>query len=178
MLAETTLARPYARAAFDVADQSSALEAWRHALAVASEVVSTDAAAGVMDHPKIDESQIVSLFSDALGEHMDEAFKNFLNVLMHYRRLPLLPEIFAQFEVLRRASEQRLKVHVTSAIELDAGQRDKLAARLKQRFGAEVDMETDVDAELIGGLVVRAGDKVIDSSLRGRLEQLGRQLVR
>lgn len=178
MLAETTLARPYARAAFELAEQSATLETWRHALAISAEVVETESAARVIGHPKIDEAQIIGLFGDALGEHLSDAFKSFLNVLMHYRRLPLLPEIFAQFEILRRASEQRLKVHVTSAIELDAGQREKLAARLKQRFGAEVDMETDVDAELIGGLVVRAGDRVIDSSLRGRLEQLGRQLVR
>ncbi|MEM7053931.1 MAG: F0F1 ATP synthase subunit delta [Pseudomonadota bacterium] len=178
MLAETTLARPYARAAFDLAEKSAALEPWRNALSAAAEVVATESASRILGNPKIDAEQIIALFGDALGGHMTDTFKNFLNVLMHYRRLPLLPEIYAQFEILRRASEQRLKVHVTSAIELDAGQREKLAARLKQRFGAEVDMETDVDAELIGGLVVRAGDRVIDSSLRGRLEQLGRQLVR
>lgn len=178
MLAETTLARPYARAAFEVAEKASALESWRNALAASAEVVATESASRILGNPKIDAEQIIALFGDALGEHMTDAFKNFLDVLMHYRRLPLLPEIFTQFEILRRASEHRLKVHVTSAIELDADQREKLAARLKQRFGAEVDMETDVNTELIGGLVVRAGDRVIDASLRGRLEQLGRQLVR
>ena len=178
MLAETTLARPYARAAFDLAEKSAALESWRNALSASAEVVATESASRIIGHPKIDDGQILALFSDVLGENMIDAFRNFLNVLMHYRRLPLLPEIYAQFETLRRASEQRLKVHVTSAIELDSGQREKLAARLQQRFGAEVDMDTEVDAELLGGLVVRAGDRVIDASLRGRLEQLGRQLVR
>lgn len=178
MLAETTLARPYARAAFDLADKSSALEAWRDALALAAEVVETESASRLINHPKIQADQILSLFSEVLGSHASESFKHFLGVLMHYRRLPLLPEIYAQFETLRRSSEQRLKVHVTSAIELDAGQREKLATRLQQRFGAEVDMDTEVDAELLGGLVVRAGDRVIDASLRDRLEQLGRQLVR
>ncbi|MEM1080741.1 MAG: F0F1 ATP synthase subunit delta [Pseudomonadota bacterium] len=178
MLAETTLARPYARAAFDLAEQSGTTEAWRQSLALAADVVETDSASRVIRHPKIAPGQIVGLFSDVLGEHLTDPFRHFLEVLMHYRRLPLIPEIFAQFETLRRASEHRLKVHVTSAIELDAGQREQLASRLQQRFGAEVDMDTDVDQDLLGGLIVRAGDRVIDASLRGRLEQLGRQLVR
>ncbi len=178
MLAETTLARPYARAAFDLAEKNDALDTWRSALALATEVVETDSASRVIRHPKIESEQIISLFGDVLGEQLTAPFKHFLQVLMHYRRLPLVPEIYAQFETLRRASEQRLKVHVTSAIELDSGQRDQLAASLQKRFGAEIDMDTDVDAELLGGLVVRAGDRVIDASLRGRLEQLGRQLVR
>jgi len=178
MLAETTLARPYARAAFSLADQAGTVESWSAALATASEAVQTDAMQRVIGHPKVDEKRLLELFDDVLGESPDRAFRSFLTVLMHYRRLPLLAEIAAQFETLRRASEHRLKVNVTSAVEMDSDQIDKLAARLREKFGTDIEMETGVDADLIGGLVVRAGDKVIDASVRGRLEQLGRHLVR
>jgi F-type H+-transporting ATPase subunit delta len=101
-----------------------------------------------------------------------------LRVLMHYRRLVLLPAIAEQFEQQRRASEQRLKVNVVSAVEMQPEQLDKLAERLKSRFGRDIELETDVDSELIGGLIVRAGDKVIDASVRGRLERLESRLMR
>lgn len=194
MLAETTLARPYARAAFSLADQAGTVESWSESLARVSEAVETEAMKRVIGHPNVDDSRLQDLLAEVLGEpadgtsdgndagndgrNADRAFKSFLTVLMHYRRLPLLPEIAAQFETLRRASEQRLKVSVTSAVEMDSDQIEKLAVRLREKFGTEIEMETGVDADLIGGLVVRAGDKVIDASVRGRLEQLGRQLVR
>ena|SRR6056297_618409 len=178
MLAETTLARPYARAAFSLADQAGSVDAWSDALAKASEAVETEAMQRVIGHPKVDEKRLQGLFEEVLGDSVDRAFKSFLTVLMHYRRLPLLPEIAAQFETLRRSSEHRLKVNVTSAVEMDQDQLEKLATRLREKFGTEIEMETGIDKDLIGGLVVRAGDKVIDASVRGRLEQLGRQLVK
>ncbi|MDT8410665.1 MAG: F0F1 ATP synthase subunit delta [Wenzhouxiangellaceae bacterium] len=178
MLAETTLARPYARAAFSLADQAGTVDSWSAALARASEAVESEPMQRVIGHPKVDEKRVLGLFDEVLGESADRAFRSFLTVLMHYRRLPILPEIAAQFETLRRASEHRLKVNVTSAVEMDADQLERLAERLREKFGTEIEMETGVDADLIGGLVVRAGDKVIDASVRGRLEQLGRQLVR
>lgn len=178
MLAETTLARPYARAAFSLAEQAGTVESWSGSLEKASEAVRTEPMRRVIGHPKVDDDQLMGLFDEVLGESADRAFKSFLTVLMHYRRLPLLPEIAVQFETLRRASEHRLKVNVTSAVEMGPDQLEKLAARLREKFGTDIEMETGVDSDLIGGLVVRAGDKVIDASVRGRLEQLGRHLVR
>jgi F-type H+-transporting ATPase subunit delta len=178
MLAETTLARPYARAAFELADKAGSADHWSHALGLAAAVAGDSGAAALIGSPKVDSERLLGLFGDVLGDAMDAPVRGFLNVLMHYRRLPLLPEIAAQFEMLRRASEDRIKVRVTSAVEMDDSQRSKLADRLKQRFGSDIDMENDVDPDLIGGVIVRAGDKVIDASVRGRLQQLGRQLVR
>lgn len=178
MLAETTLARPYARAAFELADKAGSVDHWSRALGLAAEVAANPDASALISSPKVDADRLLGLFGDVLGDAMDAPVRGFLNVLMHYRRLPLLPEIAAQFETLRRASEDRIKVRVTSAVDMDDRQRSKLAARLKQRFGSDIDMETDVDPELLGGVIVRAGDKVIDASIRGRLQQLGRQLVR
>ncbi|MCA1780142.1 MAG: F0F1 ATP synthase subunit delta [Xanthomonadaceae bacterium] len=178
MLAETTLARPYARAAFELAEQAETLDVWSQALALAAGAVSSDAMSDVIGHPKVTEAQLLSVFADVLGESLDGSFESFLKVLMHYRRLSLMPEIASQFETLRRRRDQRLKVNVTSAVEIQPEQREKLTERLRQRFGSEIEMETDIDQDLIGGIIVRAGDRVIDASVRGRLKQLGRQLVR
>ena len=178
MLSEVTLARPYARASFSLAEQAGTVESWSAALEKASGAVQTKAMQRVIGHPKVDDKSLMALFDEVLGESVDRAFRSFLAVLMHYRRLPLLPNIAEQFESLRRATEQRLKVNVTSAVEMGPDQLEKLAARLRERFGTDIEMETGVDSDLIGGLVVRAGDNVIDASVRGRLEQLGRQLVR
>lgn len=178
MLSETTLARPYARAAFDLADKSGTVEAWSQALAVAAEAVVMPEFRRLIGHPRVDDERLLGLFETVLGDGADKAFSGFLKVLMHYRRVPLVPEIAAQFETLRRARDQRLKVNVTSAVEMNAEQTERLAERLRKRFGSDIEMETAVDDTLIGGLIVRAGDKVIDASVRGRLQQLGRQLVR
>lgn len=178
MLAETTLARPYARAAFNLADQAGTVDAWSGLLARAAAAVEEPKFKRLIGHPAIEDDQLMALFGEVLGDSADTAFSGFLRVLMHYRRLPLLAEIAAQFETLKRARDQRLKVDVTSAVEMSPDQVEQLADRLRRRFGTEIEMEVDVDSDLLGGLIVRAGDKVIDASVRGRLEQLGRQLVR
>ena len=133
MLAETTLARPYAKAAFSLAEQSSTVESWSASLETVSGAVQTEAMKRVIGHPKVDDERLMSLFDEVLGESADRPFRSFLKVLMHYRRLSLLPEIAAQFETLRRASEQRLKVNVTSAVEMGPDQLEKLSARLREK---------------------------------------------
>jgi len=178
MLAEPTLARPYARAAFELARDADSLSDWSRALALAAAAVRDETMHDLIDHPQVGDDQMLSLFEDVLDDAADSAFKGFLRVLMHYRRLALLPEIAEQFEQQRRASEQRLKVNVTSAVAMKPEQLDRLTERLKSRFGTDIELETDVDSELIGGLIVRAGDKVIDASVRGRLERLENRLVR
>ncbi|PKL96715.1 MAG: F0F1 ATP synthase subunit delta [Gammaproteobacteria bacterium HGW-Gammaproteobacteria-8] len=178
MLAETTLARPYARAAFGLADQAGTLERWSANLARAAVAVDSPAMQRVIGHPRVDERQLLGLFDAVLGDALDLAFRSFVKVLMHYRRLELLPEIASQFEQLKRARNHKLMVNVTSAVPMEQAQLEQLAGRLRERFGSEIEMQTDIDESLIGGLVVRAGDKVIDASVRGRLEQLGRALVR
>ncbi|MDT8409257.1 MAG: F0F1 ATP synthase subunit delta [Wenzhouxiangellaceae bacterium] len=178
MLSETTLARPYARAAFELADRAGSIDAWSRALSVAAQAVASDAMRGIIEHPRVSEDQLMAVFADVLGDSLDAPFRSFLKVLMHYRRLALMPEIASQFEMLCRRRDQRLKVNVTSAVEMQPEQVEKLSQRLRERFGSEIEMETEVDQDLIGGIIVRAGDRVIDASVRGRLEQLGRQLAR
>jgi F-type H+-transporting ATPase subunit delta len=103
--------------------------------------------------------------------------KQLLNLLAENGRLPLLPEIAAQFEVLRAEAERVVPVQVRSAAPMSDAEVESLRAALKKRFGAEVDIELAVDAELIGGAVINAGDVVIDGSVRGKLKRMERALA-
>lgn len=178
MLAEATLARPYARAAFRAAQASGTLDAWAGSLARIAALAEVRVFHDLLGDPRVEDGQIVDIVTQVAGAGVDDEQRNFFRLLVENRRVGLAAEIARQFEQQRRASEQRLKVRVTAAAELDQDQRQRLAERLGKRFGAEIEMEAAVDADLLGGIVVRAGDQVIDASVRGRLEQLGRQLSR
>lgn len=112
-----------------------------------------------------------------LGGQLDEEARNFVRLLVDYRRLSLLPEIRELYETMRAEAEGRLEVDVRTAFPLDARQREMLVAALKRRFGREVNLAETVDPDLIGGVEIRAGDLVIDGSVRGRLAALAAQLT-
>ena len=164
-----TLARPYARAAFSVARDENALPAWSQALAFAAHVSADPRVATLLGDPRLADADAVALLapSDA-----GEGFGRFLSMLAANRRLALLPDIAGLYEALRAEAERVVKARVTSASELPAGELDSLKAALRKRFGREVEVETAVDASLIGGAVIDAGDVVIDGSLKGKLERL------
>lgn len=113
---------------------------------------------------------------DVCGEELDQAARNFVSVLAENKRLELLPEIAVLFEQYKAEQEQSVDVEVTSAFALNADQQDQLAKALSARLRREVRMQTREDASLIGGIVVRAGDLVIDGSVRGKLAQLAEAL--
>ena len=164
-----TLARPYARAAFSLARDAGTLPAWSQALAFAARVAADPQVAAVLGHPKLSAADAVALLApDGAGE----AFGNFLGLLFDNRRLALLPEISGLYDELRLESERVVKAKVTSAAVLPTVELESIKAALKQRFGREVEIETDLDPSLIGGAVIDAGDVVIDGSLRGRLDRL------
>lgn len=176
MLNRTTLARPYARAAFEAARDAEALPRWSEALELAALIAGSEDMRYLSGHPRVGGDRLLELFTGIGEEKFDESFSNFLKVVITNGRLELLPEIAAQYEHYRREAEQRIRVEVISARPMGDEESDSLAERLKARFGREVDMHVKVDESLIGGAVIRAGDKVIDGSVRGRLEQLGRRI--
>jgi F-type H+-transporting ATPase subunit delta len=164
-----TLARPYARAAFSLACEGGDYAAWSGALAFSARVAADPQVAALLGHPKLSHADAVTLLSpDGASQH----FGNFLALLADNRRLALLPEIAGLYEDLRADAERVVKAKVTSAEELPAGELDTIRAALKKRFGREVEVETAVDASLIGGALIDAGDVVIDGSLRGKLSRL------
>lgn len=164
-----TLARPYARAAFALAKDEGNFAAWSNALGFAAQVAADPRAAALLLNPQLSQADAVSLL---LADGAGESAARFLGVLAENRRLPQLPEIAGLYEELRAEAERVVKAKVTSAATLPAGELDTIKAALKKRFGREVEVETAVDASLIGGAVIDAGDVVIDGSLKGKLDRL------
>ncbi|QDA57644.1 F0F1 ATP synthase subunit delta [Thermomonas aquatica] len=164
-----TLARPYARAAFSLARDAGALPAWSDALAFAARVAADPQVAGLLGNPKLTQADAATLLAP---EGANALFGNFLGLLFENGRLPLLPEIAGLYDELRFDAERVVKAKVTSAAALPAGELETIKAALSRRFGREVEIETAVDAELIGGAVIDAGDVVIDGSIKGKLGRL------
>ena len=164
-----TLARPYARAAFSLARDTGSLSAWSDALAFAARVAGDPQVTGLLGNPNLSDTDAVTLLSP---EAADETFGRFLALLAENRRLALLPEIAGLYDELRFDAERVVKATVTSAIELPASELETIKAALARRFGRAVEIETAVDASLIGGAVIAAGDVVIDGSLKGKLSRL------
>ena len=173
----TTLARPYAKAAFELARDADALAAWDDMLKLAGEIVTEPSMATVLESPHVTAGQAVRIITDAGAERFEGRFRDFLKVLGDNGRLSLLPEIGRLFGKYRQAAEKRLEVRVVSAIALEEGQAERLRLALEKRFDSEVTVANEIDAGIIGGAVVYAGDQVIDGSLRGRLNNLQTSLA-
>jgi F-type H+-transporting ATPase subunit delta len=172
MAERATLARPYARAAFEYAQASNNFAGWSQLLAGASAVVGDPQVAGLLSNPKVAPTQLVDFVVDVLGGKLDEPARNFLSTLAENHRLSVLPEITSAYEELRSAQENVADVQITSAIQLNDAQRQRLADALRKRLKREVRLHCDVDPTLIGGAVIRSGDLVIDGSLKAQLDRL------
>lgn len=168
----TTLARPYAKAAFEYALSADRLNEWSESLSYASAVTSDPLIQEVLHNPSLTTIRKAEIFITACGDQLDENMKRFVKVLTENNRLVLLPVIFEGFEKLRFAQGEMQEVNVTSAFELSEEEKTKLLNALTSRFNKEITMISQVDRDLMGGLVIRAGDLVIDGSIRGRLQKL------
>ena len=177
MADRATVARPYARAAFAHARESKDLPAWSKLLGSAAVAAADSRVARLIGNPHVTGDELVELLGGMSGKAGGEGGRNFLRALAANRRLSLLPEIAAQFEILRAEIENIVDVEIIAAREIAAPQEKKLAAALAKRLGREVRLHTRIDESLIGGAIVRAGDLVIDGSLKGRLARLGSALT-
>ena len=178
MAERATIARPYAKAAFEYAREANAFAAWSQGLRSAAQIVADPSVAPLTKSPQWPLANLVSLITDVAGAKLDAGMQNFVRVLAENHRLLLLPEIAAHYEELRAAVENTLDVEVISAVTLSDAQADKLKQALSARLKRTVRMQNSVDSTLLGGAVVRAGDLVIDGSLKGRLERLATDLTR
>lgn len=173
----TTLARPYAKAAFELAQGEQALARWEEMLNLAGSIVVEKSMTNLLQSPDVSSALAVNIITEAAGEAFDGRFRDFLSVLAGNDRLPLLPQIMVLYRRLREEAEKRLSVKVVSAVPLDEDQAGRMREALARRFDCEVALENEVDAAVIGGAVVYAGDQVIDGSLRGRLQKLSNSLA-
>ncbi|ABD83224.1 F0F1 ATP synthase subunit delta [Saccharophagus degradans] len=168
----TTLARPYAKAAFIAARDASDLGGWSKALATAAAVSQVDRVKTVLSAPGLTAQQKADAFVALCGEELAEKQQNFIHVLADNRRLALLPEISVLFDLYKANQEKSLDVTVETAFEIDAATEKKLVEALSKKLDREVTLSTAVDKALLGGALIRAGDTVIDGSVRGRLAKL------
>lgn len=178
MAEQTTIGRPYAEAAFELARDANALGAWAEALALSAAVVADERVDTILQSPQVDAERKAALIIDVGGETLDERQRNFIRLLVERSRIRLLPEIRAQFDALRAEHERTLNASLTTAQPIDKAVSERLAKALSTRLGRTVTLETQIDETLIGGAVVRAGDLVIDGSVRGRLANLTGALSR
>jgi F-type H+-transporting ATPase subunit delta len=167
-----TVARPYAQAAFDEAQKLGELKAWSEMLHTAAEAAVQDDMQSIIKSTKVTALQLNSLMLAICGGKLNATAQNFLKLLVESKRLEVLPEILEMFEKLRAEAEKSVDVVVTSAFDLDEAQKQKIAAALKVRMGREIKLSCETNRELLGGIIIRAGDKVIDGSARTRLSEL------
>jgi len=172
-----TIARPYSRAAFAGAHADKRLGAWSEALQVAAEAVKDPRVAALLENPRVRPEELAELLIGVVGPQLGRYGENFLRTLAVNHRLAYLPEISTLFDALKNSAEGVADVTVTSAAPLDAAQKQKLAAALEKRLKRTVRLHGEVDQRLIGGAVLRAGDLVIDGSLRTRLERIAYELT-
>lgn len=166
-----TLARPYARAAFELARADGLLADWSRRLMFSAAVASAPEVDALLHHPRVALADQVKLLLPE-GDTPDGAFGRFLAALAENKRIALLPEVAAQYELLRAEAESIVKARVRTAVALEPGQLETLKSALRRRFGREVELRNEIDPALIGGAVIDAGDVVIDGSVRGRLAKL------
>jgi F-type H+-transporting ATPase subunit delta len=181
-----TIARPYAEAAFELAREAGNLDSWSKALNVASDVMADGEVAKFLANPSLTDDgrlEFLTGLIDAAGGADNilagraKEGRNFLKLLLEYGRIAVLPEIAEHFDAQKAQVENTIDVTVTSATRLDDAQKKVIAEALGKRLKRNVRLEAELDESLIGGAVIRAGDIVIDGSLRSRLLSLSNALI-
>ena len=168
----TTLARPYAKAAFATAQENNALEACSSDLSVLAAYAADAEMSKILVHPSLTAEQQSQALLDVCGDKLNDAAKNLVAILAENKRLALLPEVAVLFEELKAQVENTVDVVITTAFAMTDAQQDKLAQALKAKLQCDVRMSSEIDESLIGGAIIRAGDLVIDGSLTGKLSKL------
>ena len=168
----STLARPYAKAAFEYARDNGQLSLWAEQLETAAAVAADNSLKTALNDPSLTAEQQAKTLCDVCGDALGIESRNFIEVLAANKRLALLPEIYSLFAKYKANQEKTVDVEVVSAFDLADGTRDKLVAVLGKKLERQEEVRTSTDKGLLGGVLIRAGDLVIDGSIRGRLNKL------
>ena len=177
MQGNTTIARPYAVAAFEQAQGEDKLSEWSTMLKVLSMVIADEQMQVILNNPRLDETSVSDFIIDVCGDHLSETGENFVKLLVQSGRISLAPQIYVLFEQKRTEAEGIVEIEIISAYALDANEQNKIADVMAKRFGKKIEVSMSIDESLIGGAVIRAGDSVIDASVKGSLKKLGNQLA-
>ncbi|CEG50568.1 F0F1 ATP synthase subunit delta [Stutzerimonas kunmingensis] len=176
MINTQTLARPYAKAAFEFASAAGTTESWSKMLNLAAIAVEVPEVAALLNDPRLTSESKVQGLVRLLGDDADEAFRNYVQTLGENDRLSVLPTVWELYEDIKAQAEKTLEAEVETAFELSNEQLQTLAAALSKRLDRTVNLQQAVNPALIGGVLIRAGDVVVDGSVRGKLSQLAESL--
>ncbi len=168
----STIARPYAVAAYRLAKEHKALATWSEMLGFASAVAQDAQMKALIEDPKMVSADIERTFLKVCGDKLNESGQNLIKVLVEYGRLSVLPEITSAFEALKAADEGVLEAHIVTAVKAKDAEIKKLVKSLEAKFGKKIEASVSVDPEIIGGVKVLVGDTVIDASVHGQLQNL------
>jgi len=174
---DAALARPYARAVFELANSNGKLQVWSDRMALLAAVVSNDTMKTLLSNPRLRKNEAAALVIRTCGDDIGDDTVNLLNMLAENGRLGQLPMIAALYNRFRDDAEGTVEAEVISAMPLSEAQKNAIAEALKQRLGRNVQLNCSVNEDLVGGAVIRAGDLVIDGSAVEYLHQLSSALV-
>ena len=177
MIEPTTLARPYARAAFEHARAAGELAAWQTALSELAAITTQPKVAAAMRDPNQTAAQRASTLSSLAGDAVPTAVGNLLAIMSDNGRLSLIPEVATLFDQLKQAAESAVAVHVTSAYPLSDAETQQLTETMQEKLERSITLTSETDPSLLGGALIRADDLVIDGSVRGRLNKLAGTLT-
>ena len=172
-----TLARPYAVAAFKQAKEQGALDGWSEALRTLGQIASDPDLQKIAQNPKVSREVLAKLVLDIGGVRFFDIARNFVTVLIDADRLMLAPEVSTLFDGMKAEAEDSAQINVLTAFELSEEEQQRLTEALRKHFRRAVNLDVSMDESLIGGVILRAGDKVMDASVRGQLEQLALRLA-
>jgi F-type H+-transporting ATPase subunit delta len=172
----TTIARPYAEAAFRIAREENALPAWSQMLRFLSDVAADPQAAGALDNPKLTAADKTALLLSIGGDRLDATSRSFVRVLVDADRIAVLPQIRELFEALKNDADGVADARIDSAFPLTDGQLAELTAALQKRFGKKIEATVNVDPALGGGARITVGDTVIDGTIEAQLAAMATQL--
>ena len=177
MAEPVTIARPYAEAVFKLACEGNALAAWADAIANIDGVVADARVQACISDPKVSAQQLEALVLGVVGDKLTGDARNFVQVLVQNSRLDLMPLIRSHYEALKREKEGVLEARIFSALKMSDDQVTQLVAQLEAKYQRKVTAQVETDASLIGGVKIVVGDKVIDATVRGKLDAMAAALT-
>jgi len=178
MADNASIARPYAKAVFDLAQETDSFEGWTAALAKLTAISNDDTFSALVSDPRVDNDRVADLLIDLSKDTLPEGGTNLVNLLVKNDRLNVLTDIEQQFADLVAKAKASVNAEVITAMALTEDQKSALSSALEERLGLKVQLEETIDASLVGGAIVKAGDLVIDGSAKGRIEKLTTALMR
>lgn len=173
----STIARPYAVAAYKLGREKKTLGKWSEMLGFAAAVANDAQIKAYIQDPKVVSSDLLATFLKVCGDNLNENGQNLIKVLVEYGRLSILPEIYSAFEALKAQDEGTLDAEIIAAAKISAADTKDLVKRLEAKFGKKIEASVSIDPEIIGGIKIIVGDTVIDASIKGQLQNLAYSLT-